>query len=82
MDYIGYAAEGLKQKPSESMTSGRFFASIVLHEGPEMVRVVNDLLGSGPAHVRLRIPGCRVCISLTHGYIGHTALLDVVYRAR
>ncbi len=27
------------------MTGGRFFTSIVLHEGPEMVRLVSELLG-------------------------------------
>jgi predicted TIM-barrel fold metal-dependent hydrolase len=45
VEYVGYVAEGLKHKPSEYMTSGRFFCSIVAHEGPEMVEVVNRLLG-------------------------------------
>jgi predicted TIM-barrel fold metal-dependent hydrolase len=27
------------------MTDGRFFCSIVLHEGPEMVRMVSEILG-------------------------------------
>ena len=40
-------AEDLQHKPSEYMTSGRFFASIVLHEGPQMMRTVTDLLGDG-----------------------------------
>lgn len=44
--YIGYVAD-IKQTPSEYMTSGRFFASIVLHEGPEMVAMVNQMLGEG-----------------------------------
>jgi len=44
--YIGYLAEGLRAKPSEYMTSGRFFAGIVLHEGEKMVRMVTDQLGS------------------------------------
>jgi predicted TIM-barrel fold metal-dependent hydrolase len=43
--YMGTVAEGLKMKPSEYMTSGRFFASIVLHEGPEMIHMVSELLG-------------------------------------
>jgi uncharacterized protein len=47
MDYMGYVADDLKHKPSEYMTSGRFFASIVLHEGPDMMRTVTDLLGDG-----------------------------------
>lgn len=43
--YMGYVADGLKHKPSEYMTSGRFFAAIVLHEGEEMVRMVTEQLG-------------------------------------
>lgn len=43
--YMGYVAEGLQHKPSEYMTSGRFATSIVLHEGPEMARMVNELMG-------------------------------------
>ena len=45
--YMGYIAEGLKQKPSEYMTSGRFFSSIVLHEGEEIVKMVTEQLGDG-----------------------------------
>jgi uncharacterized protein len=45
--YMGTVAEAMKHKPSEYMTSGRFFCSIVLHEGPEMVRMVSELLGDG-----------------------------------
>jgi aminocarboxymuconate-semialdehyde decarboxylase len=44
VDYVGYVAE-LEHKPSEYMTGGRFFCSIVLHEGPEMVDVVNRTMG-------------------------------------
>ena len=45
--YMGTVAEGLKQKPSEYMSSGRFFSSIVVHEGEDMVRMVSKLLGDG-----------------------------------
>jgi predicted TIM-barrel fold metal-dependent hydrolase len=45
--YMGTVADDLQHKPSEFMTSGRFFSSIVLHEGPDMVRMVNELLGDG-----------------------------------
>jgi predicted TIM-barrel fold metal-dependent hydrolase len=45
--YMGTVAEGLEHKPSEIMASGRFFASTVVHEGPEMIRVVSKLLGDG-----------------------------------
>jgi len=45
VDYVGYVAEGLEHKPSEYMTGGRFFCSIVIHEGPDMVDMVNQSLG-------------------------------------
>ena len=43
--YMGYVADNLEHTMSEYMTGGRFFCSIVLHEGPEMVRMVSELLG-------------------------------------
>jgi len=43
--YMGYVAEGLEYQLSEYMTGGRFFAGIVLHEGEEMVKMVDDLMG-------------------------------------
>jgi predicted TIM-barrel fold metal-dependent hydrolase len=44
--YMGTVAENLRQRPSEYITSGRFFSSIVVHEGAEMVRMVSELLGN------------------------------------
>ena len=63
--YMGYVAEGgLKRSMKEYMTDGRFFASIVLHEGPDMVRMVSELLGdhvlmfgSDYPHAESRFPG-------------------------
>ena len=47
-DYISYALpQNLAHKPSEYMTSGRFFASLVIHEGEKMTKMVTDLLGDG-----------------------------------
>jgi hypothetical protein len=44
--YMSYAVpQNLKRKPSEYMTSGRFFASVVIHEGEKMARMVSDFLG-------------------------------------
>lgn len=43
--YVGYCDENLKYKPSEYITSGRFFCSIEMHEGPDMVRLFNEILG-------------------------------------
>ncbi len=42
--YVGYVAD-LKHKISDYLKSGRFFASIEQHEGPEMARHVNEFLG-------------------------------------
>lgn len=43
--YMGYVNENLQQSMWEYMTGGRFFSSIVLHEGEDMVRMVNELMG-------------------------------------
>ncbi len=64
VEYVGYVAEGMKHKPSEYMAGGRFFCSIVIHEGQEMVDTVNRLLGdhilmfgSDYPHSESRFPG-------------------------
>jgi len=47
-EYISYALpQNLAHKPSEYMTGGRFFASLVIHEGEKMAKMVTDLLGDG-----------------------------------
>ena len=47
-EYISYALpENLVHKPSEYMTNGRFFASLVIHEGEKMAKMVTDYLGDG-----------------------------------
>ena len=44
--YMSYAVpQSLRRKPSEYMTSGRFFASLVIHEGEKMTKMVADFLG-------------------------------------
>jgi uncharacterized protein len=44
--YMSYALpDNLARKPSEYITSGRFFASVVIHEGEKMARMVTDFLG-------------------------------------
>jgi len=46
--YMSYALpKTLAHKPSEYMTNGRFFASVVIHEGEKMARMVTDFLGDG-----------------------------------
>ena len=42
--YVGSTAE-LKMKPSEYLTSGRFFCSIERQEGEDMFNTVTDFLG-------------------------------------
>jgi uncharacterized protein len=43
--YMGHVAENLEYQLSEYLTGGRFFAAIVTHEGPEMAKIVTDLMG-------------------------------------
>jgi predicted TIM-barrel fold metal-dependent hydrolase len=44
--YIPYAVpQNLTRKPGEYMTCGRFFASLVIHEGEKMTQMVTDFLG-------------------------------------
>jgi predicted TIM-barrel fold metal-dependent hydrolase len=43
--YMGFVAEGLQHTTLEYTTGGPFFASIVLHEGGQMVKLVSDYLG-------------------------------------
>lgn len=45
MEYVGYVNEQLKCKPSEYLTSGRFFCSIEMHEGAEMAAMVTEMMG-------------------------------------
>src|SRR5207302_6931185 len=47
--YMGYVNEHLEYRMSEYLTGGRFFASVVLHEGEDMVKMVSDDLGD---HIR------------------------------
>jgi predicted TIM-barrel fold metal-dependent hydrolase len=61
--YMGHVAEDLQHTLSEYMTGGRFFASIVLHEGESMVKMVMDdlgddllMFGSDYPHAESRFP--------------------------
>jgi predicted TIM-barrel fold metal-dependent hydrolase len=62
--YMGHVNENLKHQLSEYVTGGRFFASIVLHEGEQMVKMVMDdlgdhilMFGSDYPHAESRFPG-------------------------
>jgi predicted TIM-barrel fold metal-dependent hydrolase len=62
--YMGFVAEGRQHTMLEYTTSGRFFASIVLHEGGKMVKMVSEYLGdhllmfsSDYPHAESRFPG-------------------------
>ena len=44
-DYVGYVNGDLKGKPSDYLTSGRFFCSIEMHEGPKALESVVSFLG-------------------------------------
>ena len=64
-EYISYALpQNLAHKPSEYMTGGRFFVSLVIHEGEKMAKMVTELLGDGLLmyssdypHAESRFPG-------------------------
>lgn len=43
--YMGYVSDDLKGKASDYLMGGRFFTSVVLHEGPEMIKMVNSMMG-------------------------------------
>ena len=62
--YMGYVAEDLQHTMLEYTTGGRFFASIVLHEGGKMVKTVSDFVGdhvlmfsTDYPHPETRFPG-------------------------
>jgi len=44
--YVGTTAP-LKHKIGEYITSGRFFASLEMYEGEDMIKMVTDFLGDG-----------------------------------
>jgi len=61
--YVGGTA-ALKHKPSEYLTSGRFFCSIEMHEGEDIFNIVSQFLGddvlmyaSDYPHPECRFPG-------------------------
>ena len=61
--YVGGTAT-LKHKPSEYLTSGRFFCSIEMHEGEDIFNIVSQFLGdevsmyaSDYPHPECRFPG-------------------------
>jgi predicted TIM-barrel fold metal-dependent hydrolase len=62
-EYMGFVAEGLQHTMWEYATSGRFYASIVLHEGPKMVKLVSEMMGdilmfsTDYPHPETRFPG-------------------------
>jgi hypothetical protein len=43
--YLGFVADGLQHTMLEYTTGGRFLASIVMHEGGQMVKLVSGYLG-------------------------------------
>ena len=74
--YMGYVAEDLQHTMTEYMTDGRFYAAVVLHEGPGMVRMVNELMGdhvlmfsSDYPHAESRFPNS---VDLVTGWEGLT----------
>ena len=83
-EYMGYVPE-LKHTIAEYMTGGRFFASIVLHEGPEMVNMVSRMMGnhllmysSDYPHPETRFPG-SVDLVLNWDALDKSLLPDIMW---
>jgi predicted TIM-barrel fold metal-dependent hydrolase len=75
--YMGHVSEDLEYKLSEYLTGGRFFTSIVIHEGQEMAKMVTDslgdhilMMGSDYPHSESRFP------SSVDEVLGWTALTE------
>lgn len=87
MEYVGFVAEGLLKKPSEYMSSGRFFSSIEIHEGPKMMKMVLDLLGddllmmgSDYTHPESRFPeSYDKVLAWSQAGISHEALTKLMW---
>ena len=63
VEYVGSVPE-LKRKISEQMEGGRFFSSIEMSEGQDMIEMVTDFMGKGVLmyasdypHFECRFPG-------------------------
>ena len=56
---IKAALPELKQKPSEYVTSGRYFQSIEIPEGASLTNAVSDLVGEDVLDVRLGLSARR-----------------------
>ena len=83
--YLGYVAD-LKHKMSEYLVGGRFFAAIEQHEGPEMAKVVNDLMGdhllmfgSDYPHAESRFPESADRVLAWENTIGGDAMRKMMW---
>jgi uncharacterized protein len=83
--YVGYVA-GLERKMSEYLTGGRFFVSIEQHEGPEMAKTLNDLMGdhllmfgSDYPHAESRFPESVDRVLAWQNVIGSTAMKKMMW---
>jgi uncharacterized protein len=83
--YVGYVA-GLERKMSEYLTGGRFFVSIEQHEGPEMAKTLNDLMGdhllmfgSDYPHAESRFPESVDRVLAWQNVIGSAAMKKMMW---
>ena len=83
--YVGYVA-GLEHKMSEYLTGGRFFVSIEQHEGPEMAKTLNDLMGdhllmfgSDYPHAESRFPESVDRVLAWQNVIGSAAMKKMMW---
>jgi predicted TIM-barrel fold metal-dependent hydrolase len=84
--YLGYVAEDLKHKMSDYLTGGRFFAAIEQHEGADMAKVVNDMMGdhmlmfgSDYPHAESRFPESADRVLAWENVIGREATRKMMW---
>lgn len=78
--YMGYVAENLQHSMMEYMSGGRFFTSIVLHEGADMVRMVSEILGDDILMFGSDYPHAESRFPISVNTVDDWALNDVTRR--
>ena len=83
--YLGYVAD-LEHKISDYVTGGRFFAAIEQHEGADMAKFVNDLMGdhilmfgSDYPHAESRFPESADRVLAWQNVVGAQAMKKMMW---
>ncbi len=85
MEYVGYTAK-LKKQMSDYFTDGRFFTSIESHEGADMAKIFNQVLGddvlmfgSDYPHAESRFPESAASVLTWQDTIGGDAMKKMMW---